>query len=691
MDKLIHVWLCPAPSVDQEDNGSHVEPLFTLVGHTDTVSALHVLPGTLTLISGSWDKTARVWDKWQCTQTFGGHGNAVWGVLALHATTFVTTSADKLIRVWKSGKCAKTISGHSDVVRSLARVDARSFASCSNDGSVRVWDLEGACLRQLFGHTSFVYSVAVMPGGDLVSSGEDRSIRIWQGEMCVETILLPAQSVWCIAVLKNGDIVSGANDGVVRVFTTDAQRIAEESVLASFQDSVSKVTLNAKELGDIQKEKIPSIDVLSQPGVKDQEVKMVKTAAGVVEAHQWSTAQGQWMKLGEVVDAVGSSRKQIFEGREYDYVFDVDIQEGAPPLKLPYNVTENPYMAAQLFIQRNELPVDYLDQVANFIVKNTQGTSIGAGSAPASADPYSGSRYTPGSLPTQSAASSSVVTGGLSDPFTGLSATSNQPKILPLAPGSYLNFKAANVDAALKKMKELCDKYGVNAAEMGVVEKSFALLRNDRISDKLDFNLLQRLINEWDNADLFPVFDLLRLSVFYMNNIINFPSIQQIMEKSHIKSESELSPATVLTALRLVANMFSVGMFKDIAVANSLYILASIIQNQNLQKLKTANKNVSIAISTILLNYSILLVHERSDVELALEITSYLCEHCLTAQDEEDLYRSLVAVGNLVSKYPQQLKQVLTVLEFPGAVLERHRNSSIQRIKNIANEVMHLL
>jgi phospholipase A-2-activating protein len=27
----------------------------------------------------------------------------------------------------------------------------------------------------------------------------------------------------------------------------------------------------------------------------------------------------------------------LFEGREYDFVFDVDIQEGAPPLKLPYN------------------------------------------------------------------------------------------------------------------------------------------------------------------------------------------------------------------------------------------------------------------------------------------------------------------------------------------------------------------
>jgi phospholipase A-2-activating protein len=60
----------------------------------------------------------------------------------------------------------------------------------------------------------------------------------------------------------------------------------------------------------------------------------------VVEAHQWSSATGTWTKVGEVVDAVSSSRKQVYNGQEYDYVFDIDI--GAGPdgmLKLPFNVT----------------------------------------------------------------------------------------------------------------------------------------------------------------------------------------------------------------------------------------------------------------------------------------------------------------------------------------------------------------
>lgn len=67
---------------------------------------------------------------------------------------------------------------------------------------------------------------------------------------------------------------------------------------------------------------------------------MVKGSGGIVEAHQWSESGMKWLKIGEVTDAVGgSSRKSLYQGKEYDYVFDVDIQDGVPSLKLPFNVT----------------------------------------------------------------------------------------------------------------------------------------------------------------------------------------------------------------------------------------------------------------------------------------------------------------------------------------------------------------
>ena len=34
-------------------------------------------------------------------------------------------------------------------------------------------------------------------------------------------------------------------------------------------------------------------------------------------------------------------------------MFDIDIEEGKPPLKLPYNLTESPWDAARKFLEKN--------------------------------------------------------------------------------------------------------------------------------------------------------------------------------------------------------------------------------------------------------------------------------------------------------------------------------------------------
>jgi len=57
-------------------------------------------------------------------------------------------------------------------------------------------------------------------------------------------------------------------------------------------------------------------------------------------------------------------------------VFTVDVAEGQPPLKLPYNMTEDPWVAAQKFITKHGLPQTYLEEVRNFIVENSQSVSM---------------------------------------------------------------------------------------------------------------------------------------------------------------------------------------------------------------------------------------------------------------------------------------------------------------------------
>lgn len=82
-------------------------------------------------------------------------------------------------------------------------------------------------------------------------------------------------------------------------------------------------------------------------------------------------------------------------------MFSVDLGDNIPPVKLPFNKTEDPWMVAQSFIYKHNLPQDYLDQIAKFII--TQAgldkpdaivSSISAGSS--LVDPFTGAgRYVP--------------------------------------------------------------------------------------------------------------------------------------------------------------------------------------------------------------------------------------------------------------------------------------------------------
>jgi phospholipase A-2-activating protein len=166
-DAVINVFNLDAPKDD---------PDFSLLGHTENICALDVTPGGV-IISGSWDRTAKVWKNFTLAYDLKGHEQSVWAVLGIEEDMVLTGSADKTIKLWQNHKALHTFTGHSDAVRGLALIPYIGFASCSNDSDIRVWTLGGDTVYTLSGHTSFVYS---LPNGDVVSAGEDRTVHVWQ-------------------------------------------------------------------------------------------------------------------------------------------------------------------------------------------------------------------------------------------------------------------------------------------------------------------------------------------------------------------------------------------------------------------------------------------------------------------------------------------------------------------------------
>lgn len=378
-DKLIFIW-------DLESGN----PFLTLIGHENSVVSLGITREGL-LISGSWDKTARIWKGNQCVKILEGHENSVWAVLGLSNGDIATGSADHTIKIWRDGKCINTIRKHTDCVRGLSLVPGIGFVSCGNDGVAYLWSESGECLQELHGHNSFVYSVAVLPSGEFVTASEDRTLNIWKDGQCIQTIMHPG-SVWCVTSLPNGDIVTGCSDSVARVWTRNPGNLAPQKVIEEYEKKLASQSLPSEgTIGDIQVDKLPGMEALNQPGKKDQEIKVVRNGNSA-EAYQWNQSESRWIKVGEVVDARGSS-KQSLNGKEYDYIFDVDIGDGQMR-KLGYNNSENPYQVAQEFLWREELSNEFLEQVAQFIIKNSKPITLGEPIT--SSDPFTGgNRYIP--------------------------------------------------------------------------------------------------------------------------------------------------------------------------------------------------------------------------------------------------------------------------------------------------------
>lgn len=633
-------------------------PACVLKGHDSTVCSISKGVERMSIVSGSWDKTARIWtideSGISCAVVLKGHEGAVWSAISLPNKQFVTGSADKTIVYWNAdGDRLKVLKGHTDCVRGLASLGDGSLVSCANDAVIRYWNEDGECVRELCGHSNYIYSLAqnlALGRGIIVSGGEDSSLRMWNvdsGELG-SPIIHPTQSVWSVACLKNGDIVTGSSDGVVRVFTRDSDRFASEAVRNAFSEAVKvRVEKMNEELGGMKKTDLPGENSLLVDGTQDGQTKMVRHQDGSVKCYSWEN--GKWNLVGDVTGATGASptSKKQFEGKSYDYVFSVDIADDAPPLNLPYNRGEDPWQVAQTFIHKHNLPQAYLDQVANFIVKNAKSDvpSELQPSVSGYQDPFTGgSRYVPGS------AASNTSAGGNVDPFTGASSYSTaassrvevnftQGKHFPVT--TYLTFDKCDPQKVLEKLREFNQKQaeGTSVSD-NLLETVVRLAADVSEIDKTAIEALRHLLR-WPSDVLFPVLDITRLAI-RNEQLFNFLNSFQLLEI--IMPNLNTSAANQLMIIRCLVNMMNHASGRQ-QVESCLKPTIEIVK-----EIKSGSANLQIAIATFYLNATISQKQQAAvNNDSCHLITEGLIELLLWSTDLEACYRSIQAIGNLTS------------------------------------------
>lgn len=200
-----------------------------LKGHADGIMCIQINeqlthPNFPVLITGSYDRTVRVWnletgEEMLCLR---GHARAI-RALQFDEAKLITGSMDRTLKVWnwRTGKCIRTLEGHTEGVVCLT-FDDNILASGSVDKTVKVWNFRtGECFT-LRGHRDWVNAVTIWDGNSVAPSHHD-----------VEAV----SQGGCVPEIDLGKMLfSASDDGTIRLWN-----LATRSCARQFEGHVGQV------------------------------------------------------------------------------------------------------------------------------------------------------------------------------------------------------------------------------------------------------------------------------------------------------------------------------------------------------------------------------------------------------------------------------------------------------------------
>lgn len=394
-----------------------------------------------------------------------------------------------------------------------------------------------------------------------------------------------------------------------------------------------------------------------------------------------------WVAVGTVVDAAASQAKVMYEGKEYDRVFDVDVEDGKPPLKLPYNASENPYDAATKFLERNKLPISYLENVGKFIIENSRGITIGEQSEG------------------QPAAGSST-------------SDSQRKKYLPHE--EYITLAQAKFEPIQKKLlsvnanliKNGDKEFALNPSEQGILNQLINTLSSATAGKPLNItndsiSVIIKLTTKWAYPDRLPGLDLLRCmatspSVATLADP-HIGSLVQVVLGASLNPEPSTLPInenSVMMALRAITNLFATPEGREVAGREAAAVVSALERisgaNSAAPAIGIANRNLQIALTSAAFNYACLAYGEAKKqqgtvgAEAPLLLCNVLGKTLRDQSDGEVVYRALMALGMLLS-IGGEVRETAGTLGAGGWVRDAAAKATEGRVKDVGAECLALL
>jgi phospholipase A-2-activating protein len=664
------------------------------------------------LVSGSWDGTAKIW----CTATHSlvatlpNHENSVCvaslgdihGDMLTIATGSAGAAANGVVvghstRIWQvnvvTGEATlqcTVANDHDGPIRDIVTLPMSQpamIATCSNDGTVKIRDAATgttvSTLVFMHSHQQHPPMLLSIAAGDsfLAAGAEDGHLIVWDldeegavaGSNGGAQTIRHAECIWSVIPLPDNDLATACQDGTLRIFTRATERVAPTDEQAAFVANTEQALLASRNGPTAQEvAKLHPWELNGQKrGTSEGQIHLFNKG-GIAIAAQWSSESQTWIEVGEVT---GKADGGVLDGVHYDHVFPIEVDQaggGLSQLQIGYNTGENPFNAAQRFIDTHMLSQHYLSEIANYITQRTgqQPPVLGA-TQPSS--------------------------GPMATAMAGTPIASYQ--YLPAKGYKVFELPEKNGATTLEKMKQKIVEFGGSTDVTLLASLMATLLATNRYHASTvstpELQAVSDLLEQFSASRAFPALDLARLAVLHPDaassqrcmywNLV----LRRAVALCRTTDPLDGGPAAVavpMLSLRLFGNAFKGGSGSRDAVVS---LLDSILECAA-HFVQSDNKNVRLSVVTVVYNACVYAHQQKTGDALALQIVPILHDILSSKSYEaEAVFRALVALGTIVMESP--LAKEAAVGLFLASKVEPAASPHGEQAKSAAKEVYSLL
>lgn len=219
----------------------------TLTGHAGPVTAIGFSADNARVVTGSADKTVRVWNPGNAQQTeqikFEGlTGNVTAVAFSADGNLVLSGTADNKVRLWNvaDGMVLKDFEGHSGAIVSVGFGPGNQPFSVSVDKSVRFWNPADGAQARAFNDPATPTAVATSADGQkLALAGDDKLVRIYQiaNGQVLQTLTGHATAATSVSFSQDGSRLAS--------LTGSAELIVWDATSGQLLESLTEATLTA--------------------------------------------------------------------------------------------------------------------------------------------------------------------------------------------------------------------------------------------------------------------------------------------------------------------------------------------------------------------------------------------------------------------------------------------------------------